>query len=39
MVSKKFILLLLLAMATRSLYTSSYWAERGINVRDQVLEQ
>jgi hypothetical protein len=37
MVSKA-IALLLLVVAAQSLYTSSYWAKRGVDVRDQVLE-
>lgn len=38
MVSKS-IALLLLVVAAQGLYTSSYWAKRGVDVRDQVLEE
>lgn len=32
------IALLLMMVAAQSLYTSSFWAKHGIDVRDQVLE-
>ena len=39
MMSRSMLALLVLAVMTNALYTSSYWTKRGINVKDGVLQQ